>query len=770
MHPSETTLSASEEAGLKELFELHGDQALWQKLVQDGWQYGLVDTIRQIEPLLHICTELDTAYVWSRILFPVLVCNPHDDYPDPLFWPRTICAFVRITLLADGSYRAGRWINQAIDVAHREKLPPPFIDLLMAESGYSLFMTGTREEQQVACRGFVRFLEIDFSRWIIGGRYGFFDLIVLNGIATRLCDLCLMALIAQWEIPQEVRNAAFALYIKLKTDPPFEPPGADTAAAKVLRFALRHLSAAVGYLGMDSTDPEDRELGYALPPYFELDLAAVEFHAARNDRDLLWSARRFLDAVCDWRASIGKHEVRGVLRQRLGFFSHEFLDRLRQAHRRRHADAALCDLLAEAEEILGPSRWLEERITEDTLSSGESPAMIRRYNDSERLVFRSSGRIIQLFEDAGDLVIISRDVGNGRNAPSSTPCFRVPGGVGRLSDIHTRSLGSSGSVTKTVAEVLSVPREPDRIEEYRSLRTKLHDLVRDVSNEMAEVLTPSLRAFEAGEPRDFLLVCSQPYVLSFPWSLMPLAGGRLIENVASLTLSSSVGASGLLAEIAASRDGQDPFSISAYCDCREGLQWHRLVIDANGNPAGLANLAREHGFDLRTVGIPGSDEQVADVRALNAYAGRESALILIAGHGNPKKGLRLGQDYWDPRKISRDWRLRRTECAIAPSCCLGELLWSGEGPVDPVRSEVTGFVAGLCVSRIPRVLACPWTAFDLPLCSRVVRIVKRAMELRADRQPHYWARALRDIVAENVVSPKLSQPYDDANLLLFGAP
>jgi hypothetical protein len=97
---------------------------------------------------------------------------------------------------------------------------------------------------------------------------------------------------------------------------------------------------------------------------------------------------------------------------------------------------------------------------------------------------------------------------------------------------------------------------------------------------------------------------------------------------------------------------------------------------------------------------------------------------------------------------------------------------SENGEDDPSGSEITGFTASLCMAGIPRVLACPWICYDLPVCHLIPKIVKNAIEKRGKAEPHYWARALADTV-RNRLKPEYQIGfglYDLANLMLFGAP
>lgn len=96
--------------------------------------------------------------------------------------------------------------------------------------------------------------------------------------------------------------------------------------------------------------------------------------------------------------------------------------------------------------------------------------------------------------------------------------------------------------------------------------------------------------------------------------------------------------------------------------------------------------------------------------------------------------------------------------------------------VDPSQSEIIGFTAGLCVTGIPRVVACPWIVYDLPICHIVPEVIKRALEKRATGEHHPWARALRDTIVLGLQQIDRSDNarkfglYDIANLMLFGTP
>ena len=178
---------------------------------------------------------------------------------------------------------------------------------------------------------------------------------------------------------------------------------------------------------------------------------------------------------------------------------------------------------------------------------------------------------------------------------------------------------------------------------------------------------------------------------------------------------------------------------------------------------------------VRKFGIKQSEGPHVSSEMLDRYPDMETAALLVAGHGNPTKGVRLGNGYWDPRRV--DWRLERTECAVLPSCRLGELLLEGHttgdaasGAADRSKSELTGFVAHLCLAGIPRVLACPWVAYDTPTSDLITRIFAEAIRLRKQPQPHYWARGIREVIVSEVRSPDGCNAYDIANLLLFGAP
>lgn len=148
---------------------------------------------------------------------------------------------------------------------------------------------------------------------------------------------------------------------------------------------------------------------------------------------------------------------------------------------------------------------------------------------------------------------------------------------------------------------------------------------------------------------------------------------------------------------------------------------------------------------------------------------------MIAGHGNARLGVRLGNDHWNPLHAADKWRLERTQCAILPSCCLGQLLWASpavdplKANVDPEKHEITGFLAHLCLARIPRLVACPWTAYDLPVSELINKMLLHALALRRQNENHVWARALRNTIVARL-KEGTANLYDLANIMVFGAP
>jgi len=80
------------------------------------------------------------------------------------------------------------------------------------------------------------------------------------------------------------------------------------------------------------------------------------------------------------------------------------------------------------------------------------------------------------------------------------------------------------------------------------------------------------------------------------------------------------------------------------------------------------------------------------------------------------------------------------------------------------------------------VLACPWVLYFLPICDLIPKIVRKAIEKRNSREPepHYWARALRDVVDDGLKELAEAEAghrgaprfgiYDLANLMIFGGP
>jgi hypothetical protein len=311
---------------------------------------------------------------------------------------------------------------------------------------------------------------------------------------------------------------------------------------------------------------------------------------------------------------------------------------------------------------------------------------------------------------------------------------------------------------------------------FRDGREAMDTAVEELSAGMVEVLEAvlALPAFtEVMNNRDVLFACSDVGLLLLPWAMLPLGGGRVIQLVSSFTVNPSLTAAALLTDCPAHRTVQSgPLDMAAYCAPAPrdnpgklpSLDWQRLVNPAAwpSLPPGFVPLQDVLGGRLDLAGDLGSPQ--ANLAAVLDYpAAGECRVLLVAGHGDPREGLcLLDGEKWAPhRPPHQRWKLQHTEAAILPACRLGEMFLE--------QGEVAGFVAGLLLQNIPRVLSCRWLAYDLPLCRLIPRLLQGVVARRRTAEQACWAGALREVIVEGLATGN-HRLYDLANLLLIGVP
>ena len=543
--------------------------------------------------------------------------------------------------------------------------------------------------------------------------------------------------------------------------------------------------------------------------------------------------RDFVQAVAEWRGACADYDVRGALRQTLAWQCGQVLGAARawvgQATGAERSRSLLA--LAEAEDVLGPGRWLQERLYTaassgrprvergartrrppyqfhgrlstgrdqgDTGPSWTAPAGSDRPQDSAQCadgvridtaseavaskvntddllakgssgwpaIFAGDGEIWHLIAVNGDLWWIRLQVSSGeprlRVTTTTTKHVKCVGVAKRLRELHAAFLGPDGQITNARRRASAASDQASQ----SAARQDLDEAVVGLSLKMTEILGGVRTIAAEVQDKDLLLVCADPRLLALPWGIAPTPAGPLMQVVRSLTINASIGAAAASAKTSTARSNDSLTDLAAYCapgpETAGRLHWHEMFTGETG----LADVLEGR---VDVFGDLGSDDHVANTAAVHRYPeDGECAALLVAGHGEPRKGIRLVDDYWDPLELERStWRLTRTECAILPSCRLGEMLWRNDAQEDPGRNEVTGFMAGMLLRGLPRVIACPWIAFDTPLCGILPSIVARAEELRRAGSPHRWSRSLRDTIIGGFGRQR---PYDLANLVLFGAP
>ena len=624
-----------------------------------------------------------------------------------------------------------------------------------------LFETGDREKQFAGYVSILKLVDIDFAVFSALEGRSRFELHNIADIAFRLCDLCVFNAVCGFELPSELGDCAELLYKKIAIEQPWEKFTDGSKEAVEIGLAIRRLLSAVTYLK-----------GYKFPcdeyfsldsPFFELDLAFIDFVSSSTNDIFVAAGKRFLQAVRVWRSMISSLKVRNALRNRISFFTNPFLRRLRQE------STQDWHLLSEAEELLGPSRWLEEQLADNATADEKVPVVLRPEAGPPKDLFREKGAIVQILPVDDDLIVIGRDIDYGSECMRAAQGRKISSGARRLRHVYEQYFSDKGIVNNICSRLLHLSKE--NIHEFNYLRQELHHAAIRAASEVGSVVLPFID--KDALDGDVLLVSPDPRILCLPWSLAHIDDLPLIKHTRSLSISASIGASNRLCEIAKSRSFSKSLDVAAYCDCSQGLNWRRLFRDRNGNACGLGALEVASKIGLRTYGIGDSD--CVSVEDVMNYPAQEADLLLVCGHGDPSRGVRLGMDHWNPLNAASSWRLKRTQCAIVPSCRLGQLLWDTKperlsGDIDPGRHEISGFMAHLCLSHIPRIIACPWVAFDISVSRLISRIVERAISLQSQDSPHIWARALRDVVVDDLASTDENRPYDLANLVLFGSP
>ncbi|HNO77971.1 MAG TPA: hypothetical protein PKN33_07905 [Phycisphaerae bacterium] len=262
--------------------------------------------------------------------------------------------------------------------------------------------------------------------------------------------------------------------------------------------------------------------------------------------------------------------------------------------------------------------------------------------------------------------------------------------------------------------------------------------------------------------RDVVLVCTDANLVGLPWSMLPLSQRRcrLIQHVASFTISPAVSVGALLAGVDPALTADD-LNVAAYVVPRargaamSPLHWQPMI-----------RALVDDGISVDLAGCQGTT--LATVSALANYpADGECSVLLVAGHGDPHEGLALLDGAWRPQDPQHQiWRLATTSCAVIPACRLGEMY---------IDQGATGFTAGLLTQNLPRVLACPWVAYDTPLCAIIPEFINRVRSRLREGEQAVWARSLADVVRTGLDKPTEGSCgsvslYDLANLLMFGAP
>ena len=542
--------------------------------------------------------------------------------------------------------------------------------------------------------------------------------------------------------------------------------------------------------------------------------------------------RSFTNVISEWRGACATYGARGVLRSTVAWQCNQVLNAARAwVGRATGAERARSVLaLIEAEDVLGPARWLQERLavtapahgpasgsrmrkrrppyevrgrlsTED--GSGESvlsrPAAVKNFqraatatarehvdgNQTDTItqrvrsadvlavgssawprIFAGEGEIWHLIPADDDLWWIRVRVTNAeprlRIAHSAIERVSLVGVARRLRELHRSFLGSNGKVTDA-RRCASAARDADLQSEALQ---ELDETIVRLSESMDQAIGSAGDFAAEVRGKDLLLVCADPRLLALPWGILPTNAGPLIQVARSFTINASIGATASAAALPnAHATHNSTTDLAAYCSPGlpgARLLWHEMFTADAGMTKVLAGRV-----DL--YGDVGPANQLATPAAVERYPeDGECTALLVAGHGDPWRGIELVDGHWNPVDLeSSTWQLRQTECAILPSCRLGEILWRDETHEDPSRNEVTGFMAGMLLRGLPRVIACPWVAFDKPLCEILPGVVARAEELRCDGSPHRWSRALRDTI---VSSFGKQRPYDLANLVIFGAP
>ena len=203
---------------------------------------------------------------------------------------------------------------------------------------------------------------------------------------------------------------------------------------------------------------------------------------------------------------------------------------------------------------------------------------MKHVKESALQLFSEAGRVLQILPVDNELFIIARDVDPQRGVANVAYGCHVRNGFRDLQSVQS----------KIATKIKDVEGTSKHAQNSNGNRGELHALIMDVATEVGDILSRAEFPLLPSDPADVLLVCADPTLLGLPWSLVPIGGRLLIERVRSLTLSSSIGASTVLAELATKRDFSEPFDIAAYCDCgRHGeLKWSRMFHDQAGKPCG----------------------------------------------------------------------------------------------------------------------------------------------------------------------------------------
>lgn len=734
-----------------------------------GWTHTPTETIRWIDGFMWT-GQLDRASTLSLAVLPKLLAEPDAEYPDERFWARSIGTMLRCVALADSPARALVFLERAIETANGNLSLKRQVNLLVGAGAYPLFLEGGAGSSEVSFQILVKLIDIDCQHWTNLARRQKFDLMLLAEISVRIIEAFQIALVSRVAVPKVLCESAIILYRVHSELDLFEAPARDTEEERVLGFALRHLVAATALagrsIGMEcSIDPRHRGLSLTGPLAF--DVLFVELFA-HDGSELVSTANLLVQSVHAWRAATCADSTRRALRRHLSAFSCAIIQRLKEALRI-DGTSALASLLAHAEEVLGPARHIFDRLSIATDSHTGFPAIAPTNWLPDTSPVGSNATVVQAIEDGGDLLLIAHHATSTEARYGRAQVSRIKHGAHNLAAVAYRYLGSSGIVARTVRETERLPTGSKS-----SDRKKLLDpMIEQFAAQTACILGEAFRDLDV-DGRDLLFVSGSPHLLGLPLSIIECAGKRVIERVQSLTFFPSIGAAQYLA---ARAFAPGPFEIAAYCHTTDEfgkakLQWNRFYYDDDNN-------LTELGLLCRTLHISRSNGPQVKKQTINAYSkdDPECNVLMVAGHGDPKKGIWLADGYWKPEDImTQGSRLAKTECTILPSCRLGEIHWDSigsDGEYDSSKMEISGFTASLCFAGIPRVLACPWTCYDIPVCRLIPMIVKSAIEKRSDPnpEPHYWARAIHDVVVEGLrLSWKAVGLYDVANLMLFGAP